>query len=430
MQVSALHLAALEGRLDIMQALIDKGADKDIQDSMGLTPLHWAIMAQQRKAVTMLIKNHAQVNATDNSQRSPLHLAILYGLTDEVQELVVAGADKEAECQMEDGKSQRPLYLAALGNYAAIINILAAAQVNLNVQEQRLQKTALHIATEEGNLAAMRALIAAGANRDVHDANGFTPLHIAVTKGYSEAVNILIAAGADINAQDSFHLRTPLQIATERQDRKMVEILLEAGANRMVRDSNGVTPLQYAAGRKDFDIFQALVHANSNINSQDLTGVTPLHYAAGNGNLEAVKALIAAGADASTQDSSGATPLHKAIRAYDKNKPTIYDIVARYLIRSGGQGLTGIYDSEGQTPLHIAVQQGNLRMAEYLLRYHADVDALDAERNTPLHFATSLQMRNKLLRHGADFSICNCAGQNPIARNINIWIQDFKNPNI
>ena len=66
-----------------------------------------------------------------------------------------------------------------------------------------------------------------------------------------------------------------------------------------------------------------------------------------------------------------------------------------------------IRNSDGQTPLHIAAQMGNLWIAEYLLRHGTNVNAKDMHGNTPLHIAATYQMRNKLLRHGADVSLVN-----------------------
>ena len=78
--LSLLHIATLSGELEMMEALLDKGADVDIQDKNGLTPLFYAICSFPAKldAVKLLLSHRANPNVRDKKyERTPLHYAAL-----------------------------------------------------------------------------------------------------------------------------------------------------------------------------------------------------------------------------------------------------------------------------------------------------------------------------------------------------------------
>jgi ankyrin repeat protein len=87
------------------------------------------------------------------------------------------------------------------------------------------QSTPLHIAAVRGDVAAIAALLDAGADIQSRGEHGYSPLHEAVEQGHSEAVRLLLERGASLDAtSDDGH--TPIQSA---------QILKEQGIERLLR---------------------------------------------------------------------------------------------------------------------------------------------------------------------------------------------------
>jgi ankyrin repeat protein len=74
---TALHQAVVIENKNIVQFLLNKGANIDVQDEQGFTPLHIAIMKGNLEIVETLVESKADVNMPDYYGYSPLHWALL-----------------------------------------------------------------------------------------------------------------------------------------------------------------------------------------------------------------------------------------------------------------------------------------------------------------------------------------------------------------
>jgi ankyrin repeat protein len=90
---SALHVAVLEGHEASVKLLLDKGANRNQQDYDGRTALHWAAEKGNIDIITLLLDYQVAVNSKDLSGRTALHRAIEEGHEDIVRLLLQRGAD-------------------------------------------------------------------------------------------------------------------------------------------------------------------------------------------------------------------------------------------------------------------------------------------------------------------------------------------------
>jgi ankyrin repeat protein len=101
---SLLNIASLYNHLTIVKTLIEAGADVNITDDNGNTPLHEAARRDNVCIVKYLLDNG---NATNINNHSPLHRAAIFSGMDSGKCLLEYGADPE--CQDSDGNTAADL---------------------------------------------------------------------------------------------------------------------------------------------------------------------------------------------------------------------------------------------------------------------------------------------------------------------------------
>ncbi|MDR0590302.1 MAG: ankyrin repeat domain-containing protein [Puniceicoccales bacterium] len=111
---TALHYAAENGHKKVVRFLLDNGADEKIKDGQGKTALHYAAEGGQFDIVTFLVlRNNIPVNARDNQGRTPLHYAAENGHKNVVRFLLDNGADVNTRTNNIPGlvlASMAPIY--------------------------------------------------------------------------------------------------------------------------------------------------------------------------------------------------------------------------------------------------------------------------------------------------------------------------------
>lgn len=160
--------AAANGDVESIQAFKILGQDINQKntswDSFGETPLHFAVMNGQVEAVKYLITRGANVNAQENSGTTSLHHAV---------SIYPHGSKKEL-----------------VDNMNVIVGLLLDNGADLTLADNQ-GNLPLHKAVSSHNIAAIKTLIAKGANTDIKNKAGETPLSLAQKTNKPELINTL-----------------------------------------------------------------------------------------------------------------------------------------------------------------------------------------------------------------------------------------------
>ncbi|XP_064643268.1 uncharacterized protein LOC135497359 isoform X6 [Lineus longissimus] len=107
----AIHFAVTTDNLELVETLIDRGADKDAKNEFGFTPLHFAVLSRNLPAVTFLVKKAGvNVNAVDKMLNTPMDLAAQGDETELISLLKKYGGRKGPRKQVPvTGKEQKSL---------------------------------------------------------------------------------------------------------------------------------------------------------------------------------------------------------------------------------------------------------------------------------------------------------------------------------
>jgi ankyrin repeat protein len=273
--ITPLMYAAAAGSTEMMQLLIDKGADVNAKNAFGSTALIWS--AADIRKVRILVAHGADVNTASRSGRTALHVAALSDPSAPTVRLLIS---KGANIKTVDNSKQTALFAAASGNDTETIRLLIDAGLDVNAADA-VGQTPLMNAASNQNLAAVKMLLAQGAN-----------VNAVSQPPHGRAKNGILALG-------SF---TPLVLACAFApvDGRVVQTLLDAGGNPDAKDGRGMTPLMLAVAtdHQDPDAIRALLahHADTSIRSLD--GETALDWASKFGPTPAFEALKRAGAPA------------------------------------------------------------------------------------------------------------------------------------
>ncbi|ESU08254.1 hypothetical protein FGSG_02772 [Fusarium graminearum PH-1] len=204
---SALHFSAASDVLEdeTLPTLINAGADINLVDYEGHTPLHVAIQHAHWSAATKLVQAGADLEVRLPDGKTALHLTIAMRNQEFTQVLISRGAnvdpallDMGANPNLPSRNGNTPLLAAAATGHDETVRYLIAHGANPTETHGQSGYTPMHMAAHKDKPHILRLLAESEAPIDVLDRNGETPLLIAAKLGNSQSILRLVNLGADI----------------------------------------------------------------------------------------------------------------------------------------------------------------------------------------------------------------------------------------
>ena len=417
------HSAVRRNKVNIVRCMLECGADVNLVDEDGDSPLFSAVYKTTDPEIrNLLLENGANVNHTNNAGNTAL-LHMLEGYVLEGLEF-----DLEAAFQLLDMCSNLDQHSSSGRSLIHFVSAIHLFEERSNSPNHRclqflakLRDSGVSVDKKDTTGATVLHALASVAciegikfvsdsttmvDATTRDIKGQTALHKLCGKPYNvdfaNSLNWLLLHGCDVNEADCYG-RTALHYATSSQFTNVstVQALINKGANVKAVDKAGLNPLHMCVlptvlvpvmeEEDEFpekagvcDVIQLLASAGLDVNSTDSAGFTPLHFALREKDVAVITKLLQLGADTTLKTRTGETALHRSTIDYET-----FEVFRRF--DKDDNLNVNIQDNFGSTPLHWAIWYHEVLVVKTLLEFGASLSIKDNMGNTPCDVARLIE---------------------------------------
>ena len=355
-----LHYAIEFNCPESMEVLLEKGADPDIKDGMGNASLHCTNIP---KNIEILLDKGANPNIQANDGETPLHIAVRHDYQVNAKLLF----DKGAKANIENNQGDTPFRSAIQNERHNIIELFIDCdddeKVEINFKHRITGEPLIFDAVEaqkdNGELAEL--MIKSGkVDLGIKNSEGMTILHKAASFGRNDVVSLLIERGADIYATD-INGRTPLhfvslnnlKVESRNYDDNSRENGFDYGMGKSCSNITSIIDALIREHRKSTELRLKKMNETASegklneeqeeyVNTRDKNGNAPLFYAIKSEKSDVVAKLLRVGARIDVVNKNGFTPFHYAIKSTNSevlvsltsfSKEQVDDIIEKYVLQ-------------------------------------------------------------------------------------------------
>ncbi|XP_067661926.1 ankyrin repeat domain-containing protein 50-like [Haliotis asinina] len=360
---TAVMLAAENGHKDVVELLVDKGADLSLVDETADNVLHCACRGGDAGVVKYILsKNRVDIDRRGLHELTPIMMARRCKHK-EVVELLLS---KRADGSLRYYNHINMLLSACKKRDMEVVKfILSQNIVDVDSRGPR-KKTPVMLAALYGYKEVVELLVEKGANLSLVNDRGRNILHVACLKGRLEVLMyILSLSTVDINSRD-VRQKTPVMTAAESGQKEVVELLVERGANLSLVCDRGRNILHLACSRGHMEVVkyilsQNIVDINSRVGSKKTSAMIAGEY----GYKDVVELLVDNGADLSLVCDNGINILHLACSKGCLE--VVRYVISQDIVDINGGGI------ENMTPVMMAAKSGHKEVVQFLVSRGADV---------------------------------------------------------
>jgi ankyrin repeat protein len=370
-----LHWAAGKGNLEIVEYLIAKGSDLNLEDSHGAFP----VTAAANSGVSNTAVYEAFFKAGIDPKKkyaNGVNLLLMAIPFDKNGTLTNYFVSKGMSVKDVDSDGSTAFdYAARTGNQTLLKSIL-----------------------EKGVKPTDNALLfaAQGSRRDANTLE---------TYKYLVEDLKLKATATNNDGQNALHF-----LVTKAKQTEIINYFLSKGADPNKTDNEGTTPVMIAAsGREANGTLDQLLPLIKNINAQNKKGESTLTKAIQSGTPEAATLLLEKGADVKVLDKDGNNLGFYLIDSYRPqmamgrgpevaNTPKDPFAAKIKLLQDKGLNLA-IPQKDGNTLYHLAITKNDLTLLKKIADLNIDVNAKNKDGLTPLHKAAMISKDDNILKY-------------------------------
>ncbi|MBE0497431.1 MAG: ankyrin repeat domain-containing protein [Campylobacterales bacterium] len=391
-----LIIAVQEGQVELVDLLLEKGADINGRDRMndeplssGNTPLMYAAGFDKIELVSRLLNNPKKPDVNARNKRGKR--ALWYASENENLDIVKTLFAYGTKINIADSAGASILTTTVEHKQYDVLDFLVAKGADIN-HADKIGHTPLMaaIGAEDSTLRYVEKFLSFKPKlNDIPQEDA--ALHVATRMRSVGVIKLLLDNGAQIDIATSSAKRTALHNAAISKNKDAAEYLIKRGAKMEIPDSAGHTPLMGATVQADPEMVQLLIKSGAAVDVRPSSNIllTPLVAAAANIDpfkhkdyISILKTLLDNKADVNFQAGNGRTALIAA--AQSSNHAQAYE-KAQLLVAKGAN--LDIVNDKGETALMLASDTGNGKLVKLLLQSGADVNVKNGAGESAVNYA-------------------------------------------